>query len=85
MTAFWAECLFWLRLSHAVVYWFAIPTPSAGFHTRIRGRRGPVLAIGKMNVRKCAAAHQSFLQRVMRCGPGLIVLLCMLANVQRML
>jgi uncharacterized MAPEG superfamily protein len=25
MTAFWAECLFGLRLSRAVVYWFAIP------------------------------------------------------------
>ena len=25
MTAFWAECFFWLRVVHAVVYWFAIP------------------------------------------------------------
>ena len=25
MTAFWATCFFWLRLTHAVVYLFAIP------------------------------------------------------------
>lgn len=25
MTAFWAACFFWVRLAHAVVYWFAIP------------------------------------------------------------
>jgi len=25
MTAFWAACYFWLRLAHAVVFWFAIP------------------------------------------------------------
>jgi uncharacterized MAPEG superfamily protein len=25
MTAFWSMCFFWLRLAHAVVYWFAIP------------------------------------------------------------
>ena len=25
MTAFWATCFFWLRLTHAVVYLLAIP------------------------------------------------------------
>ena len=25
MTAFWAASFFWLRVVHAVVYWFAIP------------------------------------------------------------
>jgi uncharacterized MAPEG superfamily protein len=25
MTAFWAASFFWLRVAHAVVYWFAIP------------------------------------------------------------
>src|SRR5258707_15395347 len=25
MTAFWATCFFWLRLTHAVVYLFAVP------------------------------------------------------------
>jgi len=25
MTTFWAACYFWLRLAHAVVFWFAIP------------------------------------------------------------
>lgn len=25
MTAFWAMGFFWVRLAHAVVYWFAIP------------------------------------------------------------
>jgi uncharacterized MAPEG superfamily protein len=25
MTAFWAMSFFWLRLIHAVVYWFAVP------------------------------------------------------------
>jgi uncharacterized MAPEG superfamily protein len=25
MTGFWAACFFWLRLSHAVIYLFAIP------------------------------------------------------------
>jgi uncharacterized MAPEG superfamily protein len=25
MTVFWATSFFWLRLAHAVVYWFAIP------------------------------------------------------------
>jgi len=25
MTAFWAAWFFWMRLIHAVVYWFAIP------------------------------------------------------------
>jgi uncharacterized MAPEG superfamily protein len=25
MTAFWATAYFWLRLAHAVVFWFAIP------------------------------------------------------------
>jgi len=25
MTAFWAASFFWLRLAHAVVYWFAVP------------------------------------------------------------
>ena len=25
MIAFWAGCFFWLRLTHAVVYWLAIP------------------------------------------------------------
>jgi uncharacterized MAPEG superfamily protein len=25
MTAFWATSFFWLRLAHALVYWFAIP------------------------------------------------------------
>lgn len=25
MTAFWATCYFWLRLTHAFVYWFGIP------------------------------------------------------------
>lgn len=25
MTAFWAAWFFWMRLVHAVVYWFAIP------------------------------------------------------------
>jgi len=25
MTAFWAISFFWLRLAHAVVYWFAVP------------------------------------------------------------
>jgi len=25
MTAFWAMFFFWMRLAHAVVYWFAIP------------------------------------------------------------
>ena len=25
MTAFWAAFFFWMRLAHAVVYWFAIP------------------------------------------------------------
>lgn len=25
MTAFWAALFFWMRLVHAVVYWFAIP------------------------------------------------------------
>ena len=25
MTAFWAMSFFWVRLAHAVVYWFAIP------------------------------------------------------------
>jgi uncharacterized MAPEG superfamily protein len=25
MTAFWAAWFFWMRLTHAVVYWFAIP------------------------------------------------------------
>jgi uncharacterized MAPEG superfamily protein len=25
MTAFWAACFFWLRLTHAVVYLFAVP------------------------------------------------------------
>jgi uncharacterized MAPEG superfamily protein len=36
MTTFWAEWFFWMRLIHAVVYWFAIPyirtlTFTAGF------------------------------------------------------
>jgi uncharacterized MAPEG superfamily protein len=25
MTAFWAAFFFWVRLAHAIVYWFAIP------------------------------------------------------------
>lgn len=25
MTAFWAMSFFWLRLAHAIVYWFAVP------------------------------------------------------------
>ena len=25
MTAFWAMAFFWLRLAHAIVYWFAVP------------------------------------------------------------
>jgi uncharacterized MAPEG superfamily protein len=25
MTAFWTMCFFWLRVTHAVVYWFALP------------------------------------------------------------
>ena len=25
MTVFWATSFFWLRLAHAVVYWFAVP------------------------------------------------------------
>lgn len=25
MTAFWAMAFFWLRLAHAVVYWFGLP------------------------------------------------------------
>src|SRR5271170_7789485 len=25
MTAFWAASFFWLRVAHAIVYWFAIP------------------------------------------------------------
>jgi uncharacterized MAPEG superfamily protein len=25
MTAFWAICFFWLRVAHAIVFWFAVP------------------------------------------------------------
>ena len=32
MTAFWAMSFFWLRVAHAVVYWFALPWfRTAGF------------------------------------------------------